>query len=71
MIISERLQYAMDLRHYSQSELARQINVDRAFIHYILREQKSPSIEVAIRLATALDCSLDYLVGLDTVPNRK
>ena len=31
----------------------------------------NPSVEILIKLAVELDCSTDYLLGLDDVPNRR
>lgn len=31
----------------------------------------NPSVDILIKLAVELDCSTDYLLGLDDVPNRR
>ena len=43
----------------SQVELARQIEVSRQTVNAIERGQRMPSLEVAHRIAEALDCRLD------------
>ena len=43
----------------SQAQLARQIDVSRQTLNAIERGRRLPSLEVAHRIADALDCSLD------------
>ncbi len=54
----------------SQEELAERIGTKGPAIGRYERGRTQPSIEVAVRLADALDVSLDYLVGrTDALPN--
>ena len=48
---------------WSQSELARQIDVSREIVGRYERNDAVPSIEVAKRMAGAFEVSLDFLVG--------
>jgi len=48
---------------WSQSELARHIEVSREIVGRYERNEAVPSIEVAKRLAEAFEVSLDYMVG--------
>jgi len=48
---------------WSQSELSKQIDVSREIVGRYERNDAIPSIEVAKRLASAFEVSLDYLVG--------
>ena len=48
---------------WSQSELAKQIEVSREIIGRYERNDAMPSIDIAKRMAEAFGVSLDYLVG--------
>jgi transcriptional regulator with XRE-family HTH domain len=50
-------------KEWSQSELARQIDVSREIVGRYERNDAVPSIEVAQRMAEAFEVSLDFLVG--------
>ena len=47
----------------SQEELAKILGVHSPVIGRYERNEVKPSIEVAVKIANALDVSLDYLVG--------
>ena len=42
----------------SQAQLARQIDISRQTLHVIERGQRVPSLEIAHRIAEALECDL-------------
>lgn len=46
----------------SRNELAKKIGVSQQFIQQMETGQKCPSLDTALRLATALGCKLDDLV---------
>lgn len=48
---------------WSQSELARKLEVSREIVKRYERSDAIPSIEIAKRMADAFEVSLDYLVG--------
>ncbi|VAW18180.1 hypothetical protein MNBD_BACTEROID01-2856 [hydrothermal vent metagenome] len=48
---------------WSQTELAKKIDVSRVIIGRYERNEAAPSIDVAKRMADAFEVSLDYLVG--------
>jgi transcriptional regulator with XRE-family HTH domain len=48
---------------WSQSELAKRIEVSREIIGRYERNDAIPSIDIAKRMADAFEVSLDYLVG--------
>lgn len=50
-------------KHFNQKELAEQAEISRAMISRIEKGIKKPSLELTIRLADVLDCSIDELVG--------
>lgn len=64
MLFGERLQKARKERKVSQDELAKMLGVHAPIIGRYERGEVKPSIEVAAKIADALDVSLDYLTGL-------
>lgn len=48
---------------YSQEALAEQVNRSSIFISYIERGEKSPSLDTLVKLANALNISVDLLLG--------
>jgi transcriptional regulator with XRE-family HTH domain len=60
----ERLFALRKQRAWSQRELAERIGTSAPIIGRYERGEIAPSIEVAAKLAEALDASLDYLAGL-------
>lgn len=51
------------MKGFSQAKLARQIKSHHSIVGKYERGDASPSIEVAKKIADALEVSLDYLVG--------
>lgn len=63
--LAERIQYAMDMRGMTQADLARATGMHTSNIAYIVTGQtKDPRFESVIRIAQALDVSLNYLAGI-------
>ncbi len=50
-------------KNWSQTDLAKQVGVSREIISKYEKEDVTPSVEVARKIADALNVSLDYLVG--------
>lgn len=50
-------------KSWSQTDLAKKIDVSRVIIGRYERNEAAPSIDVAKRMADAFEVSLDYLVG--------
>ena len=48
----------------SQARLAEQIDISRQTLNAIERGQRVPSLEVAYRIADALECDLDDVLSL-------
>lgn len=46
----------------SQTELAKLCGVTQQHIHWIETGQKSPSLKVAAKIASALGCTIDELI---------
>ncbi|MBC6427306.1 MAG: helix-turn-helix transcriptional regulator [Ekhidna sp.] len=63
MDLGSRITELRKTKNWSQSQLAKNIEVSREIVGRYERNDAVPSIEVAKRLANALDVSLDYLVG--------
>ena len=63
MLFGERLLTIRKAKKTSQEEIAKVIGVHAPVIGRYERGEVKPSIEVATKLADALQVSLDYLVG--------
>lgn len=63
MKIGDRITQARKQLKWSQADLGKKVGVSREIIGRYERGEVSPSIEVAIKIAEALDVSLDYLAG--------
>lgn len=50
----------------SQSALAKKVGIEQGSLCDIERGRRKPSFDVLIRLAKALNCSLDELVDMDS-----
>ena len=46
----------------SQNDLAKIVGVSSAHISYILKGKKKPGLDVLVKIADALDVSLDFIV---------
>lgn len=64
MLFGERLSLVRKKKKVSQDELAKTIGVHAPVIGRYERNEVKHSIEVATKMAEALEVSLDYLVGL-------
>lgn len=51
------------LRGWSQAQLAEAVNASRDIIGKYERNDNSPSIEMALKIAKVFDVSVDYLLG--------
>ena len=63
MRFSERLSYLRKNKKIGQAELAKTIGTHTNVLGRYERGEAKPSIEMAVKLADALDTSLDYLTG--------
>ena len=55
-------------RGFSQAVLAKKVGIEQGSLCDIERGRRKPSFDVLIRLALALECSLDELVDLSAYP---
>jgi len=63
MDLANRITELRKEKGWSQSELAKKINVSREIVGRYERGDALPSIDVAKRIADAFEVSLDYMVG--------
>jgi transcriptional regulator with XRE-family HTH domain len=66
----KRMQYARRLRGLSQAELARRLGMPRQQVNNYEKDRFDPSLEVAKRIADALEVSLDALTGRTGLPGE-
>lgn len=66
--IGERIVLLRKQKGWSQSELARAVEASREAIGKYEREEASPSVETAKKIADALGVTLDYLVDESALP---
>ncbi len=68
----ERLREAMDLRGVSQKHVAESAKTTEATISRYITGKNSPAILGFLRnIATALDVSTDFLLGVTNIPTSK
>jgi transcriptional regulator with XRE-family HTH domain len=63
MNIGDKIAALRKAKKISQAELAREAGVSREIIGRYERNEVSPSVDVAKKIADALEVSLDYLAG--------
>lgn len=63
MNIGSKITSLRKAKNSSQTDLAKAVGVSREIIGRYERDEAAPSIEVAAKIADALDVSLDYLAG--------
>lgn len=63
MDLGSRISELRKAKDWSQSKLAKNIEVSRQIVGRYERNDAVPSIDVAKRIADVLEVSLDYLVG--------
>ena len=62
--LAERIKKAMEVREMSQAELARKTGMSTAIISQIVSGRtQDPHFSRVVRIAQALDVSLNYLAG--------
>ena len=62
--LHNRIQEAMDAKGYTQADLARETGFSTAKISQIVSgKTKNPGFTAVVKIASALNVSLDYLAG--------
>ncbi len=64
MSFGQRIIQVRKEKNISQDELAKKLQATATTIGRYERDEVKPSIEVAVRIAEALEVSLDYLTGV-------
>ncbi len=63
MTLGERIRQARESLGISQAELARRVNVSQAYLSYLERDEREPTLSIAARLARELGVPLDSLAA--------
>ena len=61
--LPKRLKKARFLRSFTQQDLADKTGIHPNEISFIETEQRKPNIDKIIKIASALNLSIDYLLG--------
>lgn len=69
--LPRRLGLAMRMRGMSQAALAKAAGMSQASLSFILAGRRLPRLATSLRLAEALDVSLEWLVGMDVRPDGR
>lgn len=64
-VFCERIRTARHEKWMSQTDLARRAGINRSLLNKYEHGVQRPVIDNLIAIARALDCSLDWLVGLE------
>ena len=56
--------------HLTQEQLAEKIDVSTVFISQIETAVRKPSLETIYKLSVALDCTIDTLIGNETLNSK-
>lgn len=67
MDFGNRLKIVREEKGFKREEVAKHIGTSAAIIGRYERGERTPSVDIAKKIAEALDVSLDYLVGDTTV----
>lgn len=59
----ERLPYLLKLYGISRYRLQKMTDLSPSLLYYYSKGQKSPTLDVVIRIAKALDYSVDFVIG--------
>ena len=70
-VFSERVSLLLSKNKLSQKELAMMAKVTESAMSYYINGERTPRGEILTRMAKALDCSTDYLLGNSTENNNK
>lgn len=62
-VVGENIKKAMDQASISQNQLAKKAGIAQATLSAIIRSTKSPSVDTIIRIASALDTKVSFLIG--------
>ncbi len=61
--LSERLRELREKYNFSQSDVAKRVNVTSSLISSYERGERTPSLSIILKLSYLYNCSVDYLLG--------
>lgn len=61
----KKIKYIMIIKHIKQNKLAELTGIPRQTISRYLNYERKPTYDNIVRIAYALDCSLDELMGIE------
>lgn len=70
-MLEQRLKAARKAKKFTQDDLAKKIKTTKATISNYENGHSTPSNEMLVALAKVLDCSVDYLLGIENTSNMK
>ncbi len=70
MNFGNKMMLARKDKQLSREDLGKNIGTSGAIIGRYERNDMKPSIEIATKIANALDISLDYLVGISSIATK-
>lgn len=70
MNLQERIRAVMDEKGMNQKQLAIKANITEASISKYLSGERSPRTDVVVKIAKALDTSVNYLLDDDPAPDE-
>lgn len=65
-ILAERMLELMSDCNYSVADVATAINANKSVVYRYLRSERSPRLDILVKLADLFCCTTDFLVGLDS-----
>lgn len=68
-MIGERLRELRKDKYMTQDELASILNVDKTLISSYETNKSEPTDAIKLQLAKLFNVSIDYLIGLTSIPN--
>lgn len=70
MSINKRIISLREKKNWSQKELAKRININQSVMNRIESGERPIKDEELYKIAIALDCSADYLLGIQNVQSE-
>ena len=66
--LAERLKKLREKYHYSQKDVAKQLNISPSIVSGYETGERTPSAEKLLALSSLYHCSTDYLLGRTSIP---
>ena len=71
LLFPARLRHRREDKRLTQSELAKMIGINNVSMSHYESGTRRPNYEVLVSLSKALETSVDYLLGIDSHPNKR